>query len=371
MRNLKDINWEELLSGIQNPGRYTGSEYNGYRKGEKKQGFLLVFPDDYKIGMSSLGYHIVGEIVRQDPNFYVERAFAPAEDMEALMREKNIELFSLESKTPAADFDIIGFSFHYELAYTNYINMMDLAGLEPFRKDRKKSDPLIIGGGPVCVNPEILSEFMDAVIVGEAEEVLPGLLAEYSPGRDKEKFLEKISLIGGVYVPGKTESVEKAFCKTLDTKYHPVYQPVPVVDIVHNRLNIEINRGCRHRCRFCQATNIYAPYRQRSVSQIRELAIASVAATGFDEISLTSLSASGHPELCSILDELHFSLRDLGVSAVLSSMRPETFSPAVAGRLKRLKSGGLTFAPETSSARMKKVIGKNVKNEEIIKVVSK
>jgi radical SAM superfamily enzyme YgiQ (UPF0313 family) len=200
---LKNLNWGEFLEGIQNPGRYTGSEYNRYNREGKKYGFLLSFPDDYKIGMSSLGYHTVGEIVRQNSDFYVERCFAPAKDMEALMREKDVGLFTLESK--AADFDIIGFSFHYELAYTNYVNMMDLAGLEPFRKDRTKKDPLIIGGGPVCVNPEILSQFMDIIVVGEAEEVLPVILEKYAGfvETDREKFFKEIAGLDGVFLPGK------------------------------------------------------------------------------------------------------------------------------------------------------------------------
>ncbi len=371
MSSLKNINWEELLKKVQNPGRYTGSEYNRYEKKKFKFGFLLAFPDDYKIGMSSLGYHTIGEIVNQSPNFYVQRAFAPAEDMERLMREKDIPLFSLESKAPASEFDIIGFSFHYELAYTNYVNMMELSGLSPFRKDRKENNPIIIGDGPVTVNPEILSQFMDIVMVGEAESVLPLILDKYEKGKRRSKFLKELSNLAGVYIPGLSQSVKKAVFEEFSTGYHPYRQPVPVVDVVHNRLNIEINRGCRNRCWFCQAANIYAPYRQRSSSDINDLAVKSVASTGFDEISLTALSASCHPELSEILDELYFSLRDLGVSVVLSSMRPEAFKGKVAGRLGRFKSGGLTLAPETPSERLKKVIGKNIKNSDIIRIASK
>ncbi len=366
MRNEEVGITEDVLKQFQKPGKYLGTEWNSYpgKKGAKK--FLLCFPDDYVIGMSSLGYHTVGNIINNHSSFACERCFAPWLDMEKWMRQNNISLFSLETRSPAKEFDIIGFSFHYELSYTNFLNMLDLAGIELFRRNRKVSAPLIIGGGPACSNPAILSEFLDLIYIGEAEAMLPELLKTFEENQDKEKFLNIAVDMKGVYIPGKSKSTEIAIYSEFNNKFFPVNPPVAVVDIPHNRLNIEINRGCKNNCRFCQATVIYNPYREKSTEQIMEIAKNSVASTGHDEIALTSLSATDHPELLDILDELHYAFRDLGVSIVMSSMRPASFPGELSDRLTRLKKGGLTFAPETPSEKLKRVINKNVKNSDII-----
>jgi radical SAM superfamily enzyme YgiQ (UPF0313 family) len=243
--------------------------------------------------------------------------------------------------------------------------MVDLAGFEVFRKKRGNDAPLIIGGGPSCLNPLILSEFLDLIVIGEAEEVLPELLNRFHEQGEKEKFLETVCNITGVYVPGKSKSVKRAFAQ-LDNTYYPTSPPVALVDIPHNRLNIEINRGCRNNCRFCQASVIYSPYRQKNPAQIMEAARKSLAATGHDEVVLTSLSATDHENLLEIMNEIHYSFRDLGVSVVMSSMRPENFHGELSNKLARLKKGGITFAPETPSNKLKMVINKNIKNEDII-----
>lgn len=366
----KVIDWEKMLLEVQTPGKYLGTEWNSYtqKKGTKK--FLLCFPDDYTIGMSSLGYHTVGNIIDKHSSFSCERCFAPAPDMEERMRKNSIGLFSLETKTAAKSFDIIGFSFHYELSYTNFLNMLDLAGLELLRKERKANDPLIIGGGPACVNPQILSEFLDLIVVGEAEPVLPELLEIFHSNPDKGKFLKIVAEMDGVYVPGRSGRVKLTVYSEFDNKFFPTGQPVAIVNIPHNRLNIEINRGCKNNCRFCQATVIYSPYRQKSPCQIMEAAKKSVASTGYDEIALTSLSPTDHPEVLRIMDDLHYAFRDLGVSVVMSSMRPRRFRGRLPDRLMRLKKGGLTFAPETPVQRLKKVINKDIRNEDIIEAAN-
>jgi len=361
-----NIDWESVLKKLQSPGKYTGTEWNSYRYKKGAKRFLLCFPDDYVIGMSSLGFHTVAQIVNSSQGFSCERCFAPGVDMEKWMRENNVELFSLETKTPVRAFDIIGFSFHYELSYTNFINMLDLSGIEVFREKRQQDDPVLIGGGPTCVNPAILSEFLDLIVVGEAEAVLPDLLEIFSSNPVKKDFLEKAALVKGVYVPGINKSVELAVFTDFDNRFYPVEPPVAIVDIPHNRLNIEINRGCRGNCHFCQARVIYGPYREKTKEQIMEISRKSICSTGYDEMVLTSLSATDHPGLIDIIDELHSAFRDLGVSVVMSSMRVKKFLGELPDKLLRLKKSGLTFAPETASEKLKKVINKNVSNADIV-----
>ncbi|MFH1414942.1 MAG: radical SAM protein [Elusimicrobiota bacterium] len=358
--------WENTLLKMQKPGKYLGTEFNRYEKKDNGFRFLLAFPDDYVIGMSSLGYHTVGNIINRHTEFSCERCFAPAVDMESWMRKNNAGLFSLETKSPARDFDMIGFSFQCELTYTNFINMLDLAGIEPYRERRIEKDPVILGGGPSCMNPALLSKFLDIICVGDAEAMLPQLLEKYTKCCNKSDFLDAASEIRGIYVPGRNKSVEPSVFASLDNTYFPVDPPVSLIDIPHNRINIEINRGCRHRCRYCQAAVIYSPYREKTSRQIVEIARKAVASTGHQEIALTSLSATDHSDLLNVMDDLHFAFRDLGVSVVMSSMRPETFTSGISDRLSRLKKGGLTFAPETASQRLKKVINKNVRNEDIL-----
>lgn len=366
MQELAKIDWENILEKFQTPGKYIGTEWNCYIQKKNSKKFLLCFPDDYVIGMSSLGFHVVGNIIDKYSLFSCERCFAPGPDMEKWMRKNKVELFSLETKSPAKSFDILGFSFQFELSYTNFINMMDLSGLNSYRLKRKQDDPLIIGGGPCCVNPEILSNFVDLIVVGEAEAVLPELLELYLRYPNKKKFLTRADKYDGVYVSGTCSKVKLAVYMGLDNIYYPVSQPVAIVDIPHNRINIEINRGCKNNCRFCQATVIYGPYRQKSSSQIMEIAGKCISSTGYNEISLTSLSATDHPDLLNIMDDLHYAFRDLGISVIMSSMRPGQFLEDLSNRLSRLKKGGLTFAPETPSERLKRIIKKNVKNSDII-----
>ncbi|MFW6133976.1 MAG: radical SAM protein, partial [Elusimicrobiota bacterium] len=281
-----------------------------------------------------------------------------------------IPLFSLETKTKAKEFEMIGFSFQYELSFTNFINMLELAGINPFREQRSSKDPIIMGGGPTCFNPGILKEFVDLLVIGDGEEVLPRILEIYEEKRNKKDFLNRASKLKGVFVPGINTSVSPAVFKKFDLRYYPTDFPVAVVNIPNNRINLEINRGCFRKCRFCQARTIYSPYRQKSRKQILDLARESVSSTGYGEISLTSLSATDHTEILEIMDDLHYAFRELGVSVVLSSMRPDSFLTGLSDRLMRLRKGGLTFAPETPSEKLKKVLNKNVSNEDIIRAAN-
>ena len=369
----------EVLKNFQTPGKYLGTENNSYTPKDGDGGikkFMLCFPDDYTIGMSSLGYHTVGNIVHNHSSFSCERCFSPGLDMENWMRKNNINLFSLETKAGAGSFDIMGFSIQYELSYTNLLNMLDLAGLKVFRCERSPDDPVIIGGGSCTVNPSLLGEFLDLIVIGEAEAVLPELLKIYPDCRNKEDFLKRGSALTGVYVPGISKHVKSAVFHPYDNTYYPVSPPVPLIDITHNRINIEISRGCPHRCRFCQATAIYSPYREKSPREILDIAVRSIASTGYDEIALTSLSAADHPHLIDIIDDLHYAFRDIGVTVVLPSIRAGICSEKLFNRLSKLslRKGNLTFAPETPSEKLKKIIGKNIKNCDIIesaKIASK
>ncbi len=358
---------DKILDSVQNPGKYSGGEFNSYPVKDSGVKVLLCYPDDYTIGMSSLGYHTVGKIISSHPGFSVERAFSPFPDMEEKMREEGIRLFSIESRRAADEFDIIAFSVHHELSFTNIINMLNLAGIEPFRKEREKGDPLIMAGGPATVNPALLSEFMDILTLGEAEAFLPSLLDLYRKRTLKENFLASAAEIKGIYVPGVSSSVKLAACSKFNEEYFPFDHPVPGVRVPHDRINVEISRGCRKSCRFCQASVIYSPFRSRKPSDILKNASRSVAASGCDEIALTSLSATDHPRVLQIMDDLHYAFSRLGVSVVMPSLRPEDFSGNFASRLSRMRRGGLTFAPETPSAALKKIINKNLDNKKIIK----
>ncbi|MBN2407972.1 MAG: radical SAM protein [Elusimicrobia bacterium] len=359
--------WEKVIRKFDKPGKYLGTEYNAYQTKPGTKRFLLCFPDDYIIGMSSLGLHTVGKIIHGHEGFSCERCFAPGPDMEEWMRENSAGLVSLETRTAAREFDVIGFSLQYEMAFTNFLNMLDLAGLRHHRQERGPEDPVIMAGGPSCINPEVLSDFIDMFIIGEAESVLPEVLDTYLSSRGKQDFLSKVTGLKGIYVPGAPAGeTECSVYSSLDNRYYPYDHPVALIDIPHSRINIEINRGCRNSCRFCQARSIYAPYREKPPARIMEIARKAVASTGYGEISLTSLSATDHKDLTDIIDDLYYAFRDLGVSVMMSSMRPSGYLGGLSDRLTRLRKSSLTFAPETASERMKRIINKNIKNSDII-----
>ncbi len=357
--------FKKQLGNFQKPGRYLGSEKNSYVPKKGKLKFLLCFPDDYTIGMSSLGFHTVGNIVDKEASYSCERCFAPWPDMEEWLRKSNTGLFSLESKTEVSRFDIVAFSLQYELSLTNMVNMLDLSGINPFRLKRKNG-PLIMGGGPVCSNPAILEEILDVIVIGDAEASLPCILKEYRKNKEKSVFLSRVKNIKGVYVPGHSDRVSPAVCEKLDNKYFPKSPPVSLIDIPHNRINIEINRGCRNRCSFCRASAVYSPYREKKTDDILDAASGCISSTGYDEVALTSLSGTDHSRLIDVMDDIHYAFRDLGVSVVMSSMRPAHFLGPLSEKMARMRKGGITFAPETPSERLKKVINKRVSNRQIL-----
>lgn len=385
---------EHLLQQVQKPGRYTGGEYNSFRKewGEAAARVAFAFPDVYEIGMSHLGLQILYHTVNQRKDALMERVFAPWPDMEALLRKEGIPLFCLESRRPVKEFDILAFTLQYELTYTNVLNMMELAGVTLLAAERGNEEPVVIGGGPCAFNPEPVAAFFDLIVVGEGEEVIHELLDVFirakRDGNDRQNFLREAAEITGVYipgfyrvnyssdgrgagiqpaVPGIPERVTKRVVSNLDAASFPVRPIVPWVEAVHDRGMIEVFRGCTRGCRFCQAGIIYRPVREKSLnrllSQGRELA----RNTGFDEVSLTSLSSVDYSELQSLVDQLVPALKPERVSVSLLSLRTDSFAVEIAQRLQEVRKGTLTFAPEAGTQRLRNVINKNVTEEDVLK----
>ncbi|MCG0275265.1 MAG: TIGR03960 family B12-binding radical SAM protein [Thermosediminibacteraceae bacterium] len=393
-----DINkiLEEILPKVSKPTRYSGNELNIIKKDKRKikVHIALAFPDVYEVGMSHLGLRILYHLLNEQENVYAERVFAPWVDMEDMMREKGIPLFSLESKTPLSEFNIIGFSLQYEMSYSNVLNMLELAGIPIFSSERKDSDPIVIAGGPCVYNPEPLAEIIDLFVIGEAEEAILELVDLYidckeSSGSRKE-FLERAAQIPGVYVPafysvhynedgtvkeivptkaGLPEKVKKRFIKDLDNVYYPTRIIVPYMDIVHDRAVLEIFRGCSRGCRFCQAGMIYRPVREKSVEKLVNIAREMIEATGYEEISLASLSTSDYSDLKKLIEILTDEFRESRVGLSLPSLRIDSFTLDIARRIMEIKKSGLTFAPEAGTQRLRDVINKGVTEEDLLNSV--
>lgn len=384
---------EAALDKVQKPARYTGGELNSAVKDKNAVDlrFALCFPDLYEIGMSHLGSKILYSLINSRPDVWCERAYAPDTDMEALMREKGIPLYGLESLEPLRDFDIIGFSLQYEMCYPTVLNMLDLAGI-PVRADaRGDLSPLVIAGGPCVCNPEPMSDFIDLFVLGEGEEVTLELLDLYklakSEGLSKAEFLRKATSIGGIYVPGlydvsynpdgtvlKTVPrdgapavVTKRIVEDLDSVFFPEKFVVPYIDIVHDRAILEVLRGCIRGCRFCQAGFIYRPFREKTTGTLSRDAKALCESSGYDEISLTSLSTSDYTNLDKLLPELLSWSEAERVNLSLPSLRVDNFSPELLEQIARVRKSGLTFAPEAGTQRLRDVINKNVSEDEIMR----
>ena len=393
---------EELLLTVQKPGRYVGGEWNAVRKewtpGRVK--FLLAFPDTYEVGMSNLGIKILYGILNNRDDCLAERVFAPWKDFEAVLRNNDMELFSLESRRPIKEFDIIGFSLSYELCYTNVLNILDLGGIPKESSKRREDDPLIIAGGPACFNPEPMAEFFDAFVIGDGEDVVLEIVelckkykyAERSThNAQRKELLRQLANIKGVYVPslyrvsynadgtikefvptedGAPDSIEKRVVEDLDSAFYPVKQIVPNIQVVHDRIAIEIMRGCKHACSFCQATTIYRPWRERSKDKILELARQAYAMTGYDEISLLSLSSVDHSRLKEMIEELSAEFCPKSVSLSVPSLRIEDAIEDLPALISKVKKSGLTFAPEAGSEKLRKSINKNIDMEKLFKAAS-
>ncbi len=382
---------EKLMLSVQKPGRYSGGEINQIIKDKSKVDvrFAFCFPDTYEIGMSHLGMKILYSQFNSRDDIWCERVFAPWVDFEQVMRENNIPLFALESRDPIKDFDIIGFTLQYELSFTNVLNMLSLAGIPLRSKDRKTLAPLIVAGGPCACNPEPLADFVDLFFLGDGEEVdleLIDLYKKYGKNGDKQAFLREAAQISGVYVPslynvdynndgtissitpdnGVPATVRKRVITDLDNAYYPDSFVVPYIEIVHDRAVQEIFRGCIRGCRFCQAGYIYRPVREKSVETINRQAKAICDNTGYDEMSLSSLSTSDYTHIEELLNSmLEWTSRDC-VSLSLPSLRIDNFSGELIDKINLLRKSGLTFAPEAGTQRLRDVINKNVTEEEII-----
>lgn len=388
---------EKLLSMVQKPGRYTGGELNSVIKNPKDVDirFAFCFPDTYEIGMSHLGMKILYSLLNKREDTWCERVFAPWVDMEELMRKNNVPLFALESSDEIKDFDVIGFTLQYELCYTNVLNMLDLAGVPVRSADRKSLTPLVIGGGPCVCNAEPIADFFDLTLPGEGEEVLNELMdlfKEYKKkGASKEEFLKAAAEIEGVYVPafykfsynddntiksivssnGAPERVKKRIISDLDTVFYPESFVVPFIDIVHDRAVEEIFRGCIRGCRFCQAGFLYRPIREKSSDTVNKQCRSLCDTTGYDEISLSSLSTSDYTQLQSLLEGIFSWSEEDKVSVSLPSLRVDNFSDELMEKLQKVRKSGLTFAPEAGTQRLRDAINKNVTEREVIETSRK
>ena len=384
---------EKHLLEIQKPSRYIGGEVGSITKDKSKIDvrFAFCFPDTYDIGMSHLGMKILYSLTNERENYWCERCFAPSPDFEEIMRENDIPLYALESLDPIKDFDFIGFTMQYELSYTNVLNMLDLAGIPIFAKDRTdKLTQIVVAGGPCVCNPEPLADFFDIFILGEGEEVNLELMDLYNKmkkeGASRLDFLRKACQIEGVYVPrfyefvykadGTVDHVEtrenapkvvrKRIIKDLDKVYYPKNFVVPFTEIVHDRVSVEVLRGCIRGCRFCQAGFIYRPFREKSSDVICAETKALCENTGYDEVSLASLSTSDHSDIDNMLTKLIDYTEKERVNLSLPSLRVDNFSESLLEKIKKVRKSGLTFAAEGGTQRLRDVINKNVTEEEIM-----
>ena len=384
-----------VLQSVLKPARYTGGEWNAVRKDwdSVQCRFALALPDVYEVGMSNLGLAILYEILNRRADIAAERVYAPWIDMEEKMRARGIPLFSLESRRPIMEFDFIGFSLQYEMIYSNVLNMLDLAGIPLYARERGEDMPFVVGGGPCVYNVEPIADFFDFFVIGEAEEVLPELCdaliawrAEGCPG-GRRGFLTRLLAIDGIYVPAFYEPlydeaghfremrllhpaarpvIYKRVVRDMDAVMSVEHPIVPYMDIVHNRMMLELFRGCSRGCRFCQAGIAYRPARERTEERLRGMAQGLIASTGYDEMSLTSLSSADYSCLGRLVDDLMADNAGEKISFSLPSLRIDSFSIDLAHRMQQVRKSGLTFAPEAGTQRLRDVINKGVTEENLL-----
>lgn len=384
---------ERVLLKVQKPAQYIGGELNSIikNKDEVDVRFAFCFPDTYEIGMSHLGMKILYSLLNKRDDCWCERVFAPWVDFEELMRAENIPLYGLESLDPIKDFDFIGFSLQYEMSYTNVLNMLDLAGVPVLSKDRNDLTPLVVAGGPCACNPEPISDFIDLFMMGEGEEIIEELVDLYKEyknnGKSKQEFLVAVAQIEGIYVPSlydisynedntvkaiaPTNNAPSVVTKRIITDFDKVVFPenfiVPFVDIVHDRAVLEIMRGCIRGCRFCQAGFIYRPLREKSPDTLCSQGKSLCDQTGYEELSLSSLSTSDYSKIETLLNDIVDYTEENKVNLAMPSMRIDNFSTELLDKMKKVRKSGLTFAPEAGTQRLRDVINKNITETDVLK----
>lgn len=393
MSNRTDL--DKILFHVEKPGRYVGGEFNQISKpwSSSDVHFALCFPDIYDLGQPNLGLAILYDILNRQPSTAAERVFAPWADMEMAMRGATLPLFSLETKTPLSHFEIVGFSLPYESIYTNVLNMLDLAHIPLFSKDRISSDPLILAGGQACFNPEPMAEFVDAFVIGEGEEIVIEISDTYrkwkSKKQERPELLRMLSKIPGIYVPslynvtyhpdGSIESIEpqnsetpKVITKRIVAKLPPPLTNfiVPNIDIVHDRIAIEIMRGCTRGCRFCHAGMVNRPVRERPIDEILNGIDQGLVNTGYESVGLLSLSSSDHTRIIELIQSAYLRFSEKKVQISLPSLRIASFSVNLMDELKELKpAGGFTLAPEAATEKMRAIINKPLDEEVFLDTV--
>ncbi|MBN1363757.1 MAG: TIGR03960 family B12-binding radical SAM protein [Syntrophaceae bacterium] len=375
---INNFNFDELLPGAEKPSRYIGTEVNTIHKDKAGVRFLLAFPDTYEVGMSHLGLQILYSILNEIPYVSAERCFAPWPDREKQLRGKKIPLTSLESQMSMADFDVVGFSLQYELSYTNVLNMLDLGGIPLYHTKRKDGHPLIIAGGPCCFNPSPLADFIDAFVIGESEEVVREITTTIRAGKknslSRKNLINELAKIPGIYAPAvhvKNQIIKKRNVIDLNLWNYPAKPVVPLTQAIHDRITLEIARGCTRGCRFCQAGMLWRPYRERNISLLMEMADKMLAATGHEEISLLSLSSGDYSCIEPLVKNLMNRYYQKRIALALPSLRVESLNETLMEEIKRIRKTSFTLAPEAGTDKMRMIINKGNTTEDLLSTVDK